>query len=83
MNEKQHQWALGQKTGEPMMKFVLLNLAFHAEGDEFVCPTIETLSNETQLDQAAVQGHLAELKKQGYLKEVGDDGARLAFVRAA
>ena len=69
MNELQHRWIVEQTLSNPMKKLVLMNLAFHAEGENFISPPMEEICRETELDENEVLAHLKQLKVDGYIKD--------------
>lgn len=64
-------WALGQPTGSPTTKVVLVALANRVNPDtELCCPSISRLVFETELSRSTVKRALAALENDGLLVKV-------------
>lgn len=64
-------WAWSQRVGKSSSKLVLLALADRAGADNSSFPTIETLSNDTELNRKTIISALQELQARGLVRDTG------------
>lgn len=61
-------WALGQKTGSPAMKSVLLILANRADHNGICWPGFGGISKQTELSRRAVIDNIRRLEEAGFCR---------------
>lgn len=68
MSQKAMVWALKQKPGCPMSKWLLTYLAMRSDEDSEAWPSVSTISKETEISRRTIQRLLRKLSDLGYLR---------------
>lgn len=61
-------WVLKQKTGNPILKVLLLAVANYADPDGRCWPSVETLADDSEVSKRTIQRKLQELQALGFIK---------------
>ncbi|MDP3327850.1 helix-turn-helix domain-containing protein, partial [Parvibaculum sp.] len=70
-------WAVGQTTGDPARKMVLMALANrHNPDDGLCCPSHELLAEEAEMHQSTLRRHLRALEEAGLIRRKRRSDAR-------
>lgn len=67
MNHAAFQWAIGQRTGSPTAKFVLVTLAFHSDDAGLFDQPQKVLAQSTGLTARTIRSALKQLAAGGFL----------------
>ena len=65
-------WAVALKTGDPIRKTVLFNMATRADDNGSCCPDLEQISQDTEIDIDTVQEKIRELMYMGIIAYAPD-----------